>query len=265
MIKKAFAFIAGCALAASASALELSKYPKAFAAPYGVNVIVAPTQEGNQALLQIKGIDHEMDGVVFLSDIVSRGGETRAYQYTRNGKERALVLRQEGWRGEYFEAFLPDQGRVGLQPDQDASEEVDTQALLALYQQQKGEGVQERIAQFDRDGKETESEEALADNDQATNAKCGGDVSTSVAWDTVSDENAIDLSIASYCGTVATEMRMMCKSDEAFKEVAQGIEHINCQFGDRLKLEKSDGTVTFTTARDEPNQGDFAENYLRNL
>lgn len=239
--------------------------PQGICRPYGVSVIVAPTAEGDQALLQVKGIDHEMDGVVFLSDIVSRGGETRAYQYTRNGKERALVLRQEGWRGEYFEAFLPEQGRVGLQPDQDASEQVDTQSLLALYQQQKNEGVQERIAQFDREGKEADAEEALATNDKTTNAECGSDVTTHVAWDTISDDDAVDLSIKSYCGTVATEMRMMCKSDEAFKEVAQGIEVINCQFGDRLKLEESDGTVTFTTARDEPNQDDFAENYLRNL
>lgn len=265
MIKKALVLIAGCALAASASALELSKYPKAFAAPYGVNVVVAPTKEGDQALLQVKGIDHEMDGVVFLSDIVARDGETRAYQYIRNGRERALVLRQEGWRGEYFEAFLPEQDRVGLQPDQEASEQVDTESLLALYQQQKNEGVQERIAQFDREGKEAESEEALAANDEATNAECGSDVATHVAWDSVSEDDALRLSIKSFCGTVATEMRMMCKSDEGFKEIAQGIERIDCQFGDRLKLEKSDGTVTFTTASDEPNQGDFAANYLRNL
>ncbi|MFC4259848.1 hypothetical protein ACFOZ5_12480 [Marinobacter lacisalsi] len=54
MINKALAFVAGCALAASASALELSKYPKAFAAPYGVSVIVAPVSEGDQALQTIR-------------------------------------------------------------------------------------------------------------------------------------------------------------------------------------------------------------------
>lgn len=266
MTRRALALFIGCLTATSASAIELAKYPKAFTTSDGAEVVLVPTTEGDQALLQVKGINHPLDGVVFLSDIVSRGGDTKAYQFQRDGEDRALVLRQKGWRGEYFEAFLPEQGRVTLYPDEDLQNEVDLQSLQALYRQQMDDGIQAEIARFDRDGHEEESEDTLEEMDDDANSACDSDITTEVDWDTVSDDLMMDISVPGYCGVVVTELESMCNgSDDAFKNTAQQIETVTCQFGDRLKLELDGDEVVFTTAKEEPNQSDFARSYFRNL
>ncbi|MDV2077973.1 hypothetical protein [Marinobacter xestospongiae] len=266
MSRHALALFFGCLTATTASAIDLVKYPKAFTTSDGAEIVLVPTSEGDQALLQVTGINHPLDGVVFLSDIVSRGGDTKAYQFQRDGEYLALVLRQKGWRGEYFEAFLPDQGRVSLYPDEDLQNEVDLQSLQVLYHQQMEEGIQAEIARFDRDGNEEEAEHILEEMDSDANTSCDSDIITEVDWDTVSDDLMIAINVSGYCGVVVTELESMCKdSDDAFKNMVQQIETVTCQFGDRLKLEMDGDEVVFTTNKDEPRQRNFANAYFRNL
>ena len=257
--------ITGCLLAAPTLALELAKYPKAFSTHDGVNIVVAPSKDGQQALLKVSGINHDIDGVVFLSDIVSRGGDTKAYQFKRDGEQRALLLRQKGWRGEYYEAFLPEQGQVGLAADEELKKSVDLTALLALYQQQKAKGVQEKIARFDRQGHQAEDNKALAAMDNDTNAACDSKLTTKVNWDNTSDDIRMAVSIPGYCGVVADQLETLCNNEPAFKARVQAIKTIHCEFGDKLKVELVADQLNFTTAKNEPNQGEFVRSYFRNL
>ena len=57
-------------LAAMAShAIELAKYPQVFVAPQGVEVVLAPSADGKQALVRVSGMNDPIDQVVFLSTL----------------------------------------------------------------------------------------------------------------------------------------------------------------------------------------------------
>ena len=136
---------------------------------------------------------------------------------------------------------------------------------MALYEQQKKTGIQDDIARFNREGKAAVSQEALIAVDESANKSCNSHFQTIIDWDSIPDDLFVAIQPQGYCGMVAKELERMCEDDAEMRELAQGIQQIHCQFSDRLKLDRDDTTIYFTTEKDEPNQAEFARNYFRNL
>ncbi|MGL6203363.1 MAG: hypothetical protein ACRC2X_03540, partial [Giesbergeria sp.] len=79
-IALSIALTLACALAPlSAQALELAKYPKVFTGPQGVELVLAPSADGKQALLRVSGINHPIDQVVFLAELQPQGRSRDVY------------------------------------------------------------------------------------------------------------------------------------------------------------------------------------------
>lgn len=251
-------------LASQAQALELAKYPQVFAAEQGASVTLAPSADGKQALVQVSGINHPLDEVVFLAEVSERDNEERDYSTTLDGSRYNLLLKRQGWGGESYQLYLPGTEGLQLGFDEARSKAAKPAELLALYEQQKAKGVQEKLAHFDRAKHLQANQDALQEQDKAASEACGTPLQTRVEWDAIDDQKMKELSISGYCGEVVSQLAGLCQRDAAFKAEAASIKGVDCRFDKAMKLRERDGRILFMTEREAPNQGDFINAFLRN-
>ncbi|TBV03254.1 hypothetical protein [Phytopseudomonas dryadis] len=257
--------IASTFLTFNASALELAKYPKAFTADKGVSVILAPSSDERQALVQIRGINHALDEVVLLTEIRQRGQQEHDYSTTLDGSRYNLVTQRQAWGGESYQLYLPDSREpLYLGFDEKASKAVKPAELLALYEKQKSDGVQDELARFDREKRQQYHVQRLQELDAQASASCGSKLTTEVDWKGLDETLLKELSISSFCGEVVTQMGNLCASSADFKQQTQTLNTVQCSFGKEMKVREQDGRIVFTTEREAPNQGDFINAFLRN-
>jgi len=248
----------------NASALELAKYPQVFDAGKGISVTVAPSNDGTQALVQVSGINHPLDEVVLLTTIKDRGNDERDYSTTLNGSAYNMLVKRQGWGGERFQLYLPSTDGFELGFDETKSKEAKPANLLALYEQQKKKGIQDKLSRFDREQRVADFSAQLQQIDQDASKSCGTPLSTAVDWQALEDDQLKRLSVPSFCGEVVSQMASLCESSAEFKTQAEQLKTVQCSFDVELKLREGDAGLLFTTHEKAPNQGDFINAFLRN-
>lgn len=267
MHKTLLALACAC-VATGAAALDLAPYPKVFSGPEGMEVVLAPSTDGKEALMRISGVNHPVDKVVFLGELQRWGGSTDAYVTTIDGRDSGMVQKQASpyGGGERYVAYLPGRkGALDLSFDEKKSKAMKPADLQATYERQKQQGVQEKLARFDREKQLAYSRDQLAASDKEASASCGVPVKTAVNWSAIDDELLKKRSVHSFCGAVASGLGSLCRdASAAFKPKAASLGQISCQFGPELKARMESRTVVFTTAEDAPNQDDFIRQFLRN-
>lgn len=260
----------GCAmvlLSLGASAIELAKYPQVFNGPQGVEVAFAPSRDGKEALMRVSGVNNPVDSVVFLGTREQRGASTEAFVTTLDGRAHGLVQKQRSpyGGGEQTLAYLPGQREaIALTYDEQKSKALQPASLLATYERQNKEGVQNTLARFDREKRMAQAQQALQRADQTASESCGTQVKTTVDWPSITAAQFKSMSIAGYCGEVAEQLDQQCRSTPAFKAKVAELGRVSCRFGDELKLRVEGQQLVFTTQEDAPNQGDFIQQFLRN-
>lgn len=257
-----------CALFSTlAGAQDLAAYPQVFSGPQGLEVVLAQTTDGKAALMRVSGVNHPIDKIVFLGKLERRGSSTDAYVTTLDGRNYGLVQKQASryGSGEQYVTYLPGkQEAVNLSFDEKKSKAFNTAELKAAYARQQKDGIQEKLARFDREKHLTRMQTALASTDQEASAACGSPVTTAVDWKSIDDNKLKTLSVNSFCGEVASQMKSMCESTAAFKPKTAALGKIECSFGPELKLRMDNQKLVFTTHEDAPNQGEFVQQFLRN-
>lgn len=263
-----FAAVVCVIASANVSAIELASYPKVFTADEGVEVVLAPTADGKQALIRISGVNHPADKVVFLARMERWGGGTDAYVTTFDGRDSGMVQKKTSMYGggDRYVAYLPGRKQeYTLSFDEKKSKALKPAALLASYESQTKQGVQQKLARFDREKQVKQGQAALMATDEAASKSCGVPVKTTVDWAAINDDRLKKISVQGYCGAVASGLDRMCSDASAnFKQKAGGLNQITCQFGPELRARVVDRKVVFTTAEDAPNQDDFIREFLRN-
>ena len=263
----ATSLISAAAMAQNA-APALAKHAASFKGNQGLTVVVAPTADDKAALVQLKGLNHPVDGVVFLADKINQGKRV-SLRATLDGRQWNMVVSEDldTWGGTYnrIQAYLPAQrDGVPLRYEDKASKALDLKSLAKTYEKQKTDGVQDKLARFDKDKFVSGTEARLKSVDERASKACGVPVKTQVNWGSVNEDRMTRLSIGGYCATVADAMGHLCQSDATFKGNASKHAAITCQFGDKLNLSNAGGKTVFTTAEGAANQDDFALQYLRN-
>lgn len=267
-MRKPIAALLLTAVCSTSFALELGAYPKVFSGPEGTEVVLAPTADGKAALFRISGVSHAVDKVVFLAQLDRRGGSNEAFVTTFDGRESAMVQKKAAdyGGGDRYVAYLPGtQKELDLSFNEKKSKSFKSADLLAAYEKQKQQGVQEKLARFDRNKSVTYGREKLNTIDKEAGASCGVPIKTSVDWNAIDDDKLKNLSVHSFCGVVAKNMQRLCSDDGgAFKKKAAALGQIECQFGPELKARVVGQKVVFTTESNAPNQDDFVREFLRN-
>ncbi len=270
MIRRVVTVVFSLALAhlpVSGHALELGDNPLALESEGGLQVTIAPTEDGSQALVKMTGVDHAIDGVVMLAEVEKRENEERAYQARVNGKIRSLVMYAKShWASGDYTAYIPGQAEPhALTKNEEQSSSMDLAALQTEYEQQEERGTQEKVARFDREKAVKRQQQALSAIDRSASEVCGNPVSTRVDWEALDDNQLNNLSISGYCGQVAAEMEHLCRRDDSFREKMPVISEVDCNFGDALDLSQNGGKVAFQTQQDTRNQRDTITDFLREL
>ena len=251
-------------LSLNAGALELAKYPQAFEAGNGISVVVAPSTDDTQALIQVSGINHPLDEVVILTTLKDRGNDDRDYSTTLNGSAYTMLVKRQGWGGERYQLYLPNTDGFELGFDDAKSKQVKPTTLLALYEQQKQQGIQDKLSRFDREQRVADFTAQLQEIDQAASASCGTPLTTVVDWPALEDDKLKRLGVPSFCAEVVRQLANLCESDADYKTQAKQLKTVECSFDEQLKLRENDAILRFTTHEKAPNQGDFINAFLRN-
>ncbi|MGY8828343.1 MAG: hypothetical protein ACKVIS_02125, partial [Pseudomonadales bacterium] len=169
----------------NANALELAKYPQVFDAGNGISVIVAPSSDGKQALIQVSGINHPLDEVVLLSTVNEHGSDERDYTTTLNGSPYNMLIKRQGWGGEQYQLYLPSTDGFELGFDETKSKQTKPANLLALYEQQKKKGIQDKLSSFDREKRVADFTQQLQQIDQDASKACNTSLTTQVDWNAI--------------------------------------------------------------------------------
>jgi hypothetical protein len=263
-MKQYVSLVALSLLSLQAAALDLAKHPQVFDAGQGVSLALAPSADGKQALVQVRGINHPLDEVVFLTDVRELGNEQRDYGIRLDGRDYNLLNKRRAWSGESYQLNLPNTQGFELSYNEQKTAALKPGDLLAVYQKQEKDGLQARLAAFDRKQRVADYSASLQEMDGEASKACGAQLTTKVDWSAISDEQLIGLSVPSYCGEVVNQMAYLCGKDDRYKAEAKTLKGVDCRFGDGLKLNEKDGQLLFTTHPDEANQGDFINAILRN-
>ncbi len=251
-------------LSLQAAALELARHPQVFDAGQGVSLALAPAADGKQALVQVRGINHPLDEVVFLASVRELGNEQRDYGIRLDGRDYNLLNKRRAWSGESYQLNLPNTQGFDLSYSEDKTRALKPGDLLALYQKQEKDGLQARLAAFDRKQRVADYSARLQEMDSEASRACATQLSTRVDWSAISDEQLIGLSVPSFCGEVVNQMAYLCGKDDRYQAEAKTLKGVDCRFGEGMKLREQDGRLLFTTHPDEANQGDFVNAILRN-
>ena len=251
----------------STYALELGGSPLALVGDNGLEAIVAPTADETQALVKLSGLDHPMNGVVMLADIEQRDNDGRAYRAEVDGKQRSLVVyAQSYWAPTDYTAYVPgEQEPHAVKADEQRSGQVDLKKLTAEYEQQMKEGVQARLARFDRNKAIQRQQNGLQAIDASASKVCSSPLSTDVDWEALSNEQLNNLNIPGYCGQVAAEIEYLCLSDADFKQQVKEISEVDCGFANSLDLSRDGQTLKFQTREDAKNQRETINGFLKTL
>ncbi|MBF5005247.1 hypothetical protein [Diaphorobacter caeni] len=255
-------------LASAQGAPALAPYAASFKGDKGLTIVVAPTADDKSALVRLKGLNNPVDGVVFLADKVTEGKRV-SLRTTFDGRPWNMVISEDfdSWGGSYQRtvAYLPAvRDGVPIFYEEKASKGLDLKGLVKTYEKQKSDGVQEKLARFDRARFVSSTESRLKAVDDKASKACGVPVSTKVNWDSLKEDQLKNLSIAGYCSTMAEAVGQTCQQEASFKGKAAKYAAITCQFGDKLNLNQQGERTVFTTVEGAPNQDDFARQYLRN-
>jgi hypothetical protein len=264
LVVKKILLIACVFLSFQSFALDLAKYPIELSSGDGVTVVIAPTTDKKQALIKVIGINHEIDGVAFLTDFKPHGSNN-AYKYTYDGTERSLVTVEEGYRCCSYTLYVPETREGIYLSAKEQPNPAIVADLKAQYESQLSKGTQAKLATFDREKHLAYQQDKMAVADSGMLEQCGVKVDTTIDWKTINDKTLQTYAVGAYCAQVANEIASMCESDDGFKSKVANINTIECEFADELKLRESKGALTFKTAPKAPNQPQFIKAYLLNL
>ena len=267
IVSTLFSFIALALLSLSIQALELGDNPLALVGDKGLEVIVAPTTDDRQALIKLTGLNHPLDGVVIMANVEQRDNDGRAYRAEVDGKPRSLVVyAQSYWTPTDYTAYIPgQQDPHAVTVDEERSAGINPADLVAEYEQQMSEGIQARLARFNRTKAMQRQRNALQAVDESASEACGSPVSTEVDWEVLTNHQLNNLNIAGYCGQVAAEMEYLCLSSDRFKQQMKEISKVDCGFADSLDISRDDQTLMFQTREHAKNQRETISNFLQEM
>lgn len=265
----AVAMLFAAFLTFDASAMEISKYPRVYKGGEGLVVkVVSLKSEKKQALVEISGIDTELDGIVLLTEEVIQG-KGSALQYRLHGEDRFIIRSDETWYGwKSMEVYLPETPTksVGVYYDEKESKKVKGEALLRRYEKTKKDGTLAKLEKFNRADREKQQNKYYAEEAAHTEKACGIKLPAAIDWKTVTDDMMKDISIYGYCQAPLDALRWICdKGPEKKAAVQKKVKKVGCRFGTAMKITVSgDGLVAWTTYKDAANASDFAQANLEN-
>lgn len=124
--------------------LEMARYGAVYNAGQGITATLLPAKNGKQVLLQITGVNHLLDGKVFLAKIHRPSETLETYAIKIDGQDLHLVSKGKRFGKDFNRLFLPGGAEHPLNYDEKLSRDLDIGAFVKQYEKQLRDGVKER-------------------------------------------------------------------------------------------------------------------------
>lgn len=246
--------------------LALSKYPKVYKGEEGLVVTVIPLQdkEKKQALIEVSGVDTEIDGKVFLYDLENQGKE-EAYTLKWDGEDHTRLRVEDGYWLKWINVWLPEHAMKSYQVWYD--EKLSKKAKPADYatRYEKDKALQAELAKFNRPKNVAYNEKNFAKTVAEVKTDCGLAVDAKIDWPTIKDETIMEYSVYSFCGYPLEALASYCRENAANKKSVSGkLAGFKCQAGAKLNAKMEGKAFVWTNDFTTGNQQDFATAFVKN-
>jgi hypothetical protein len=234
---------------------------KVYAGPNGVSVTVVPVKAPGEhgVLVAVAGTGSPFDGQLIPHEIVDDGDRTN-YETTFHGR-RWITL---ALRNQTMSLNVPGhRDGMNLRFDDKKTAALVAAPLYAAYGKQQADGSLRALMAFDRPAELAARDKEMQASADEVGKICGAKPAVKVDWASFSDDDVKEISIASYCGEPLETMRRMCDgSNEAKRTFAARIKTFRCVMGKGMQLDLAGTTLSWTTARNATNIGEFARAYF---
>lgn len=250
--------------------MKADKYVQVYSGPQGSVIKVLPVTIGykKKALVEISGIQTEVDGIVILHDIIKRRSGM-AYTTIIRGKNVWTLEGREGYYGRmYFSARTPERfKRFDVVYNELVSKKENPRYMIERYKGQLAQGIQTKIAKFSRKDKQAQILTSLKETLNKYQSSCGSNIDIDINWNSITDENLKGLSISSYCGAPVEAMQTLCYTNKDFKAFAAAkVKTVHCEMKERMKIRfNGNGVVSWNVNKAGANMKDFNRYFFLNL
>ncbi|NNC18881.1 hypothetical protein HJC22_24510 [Corallococcus exiguus] len=231
-----------------------------------ITLIALEPGDAKKALVAFEGTKSELDGQVLVAGVDTQ--QRRAVEYWtmwRGNKQRFVTVHDRGGYEDLVFSGVNHTGYTHLKPDTAKTGALKVEKVFERYQDLEGDKKYQGLLAFDRKFWTNQAETQLSEALAATNKACGSKLTSTVAWDSITDAQINKMSFGSYCVGPMESLQKLCeRSDEAKRAVQQKLQAVECRLDDAkaaLKMEaqkviwsvtadrtvQSDETTTFFT------------------
>ena len=237
-----------------------------YTGPDGIRAEVVEFQGGKKALIKVSGSRGDVEGKVLPYRIEEDGSRLNYITEVRGRDHYTLVQSRSryddsgDWRL-YLGAKYPNGVAVGF--DEKGSKNIDAAAIYREHQAQAADGSLARLQRFDRQTEQKEEEDELARSVALAADKCKFEVTTTIAWPTITDDDLKTKSVASFCDTPIDVMRNLCENSETARAFFKAsVRKVECRISDKRSLTIANNTLTWVEGWKEVNADEYARNNL---
>jgi hypothetical protein len=224
--------------------------------PEGVEVRVARADD--VALVQVTGVDNELEGAALLAELAGDLADRR-YVTTVDGRERWILVR----KNDTWTLYAGTGGPLTVTPDAAKTEALDPKTLLKAHRKQTASGRLEELRTFDVEAAHTEGEASTTGEMAAVLEACGLEtLPIEIDWGGITEAQLMKYSIGSYCGAPESALKRACRYPASRAWVAERVDRYTCAFGDEPALSLEDGTLRYVVDFEASNHAAWVRDEL---
>ena len=209
-------------------------------------------------LLEVQGSDGVADGMVWPVNLEKQEGRVdKAFRTKSRGESKGLLWHEtSSYGGGWWKLSMPTDKegvawtRWGKETpvalDEDLGKTTKADGVLGRFQSQSADGSLAIRTEWNRKRREELIEGELAARTKKVNEACGTDLTSTVDWSSVDDEQLKTISVTSYCEDGLGGIENICKDNENVGELLEGTKTFNCQFSDNHGMHKNNGELVWS-------------------
>ncbi|MFB1481472.1 hypothetical protein [Corallococcus sp. RDP092CA] len=227
-----------------------------------VTLIGLEPGDAHKALVAFEGTKSELDGQVLVAWVDQDRG-TQYWTQWRGRKQRFVTVNDRGGYEDLVFSGVNHEGYTHLRPDAGKTGALKVEKLFERYQDLEGDKKYQALLAFDRKFWTNQAEVQLADALAATNKACGSKLTSTVAWDSITDDQLNKMSFGSYCVGPMESLQKLCeRSDEAKRAVQQKLQTVECRLDPKAALKLETQKVIWAVAEGETVQPDATTTFF---
>lgn len=228
-----------------------------------ITLIALEPGDAHKALVAFDGTKSELDGQVLVASVNSERGRTHYWTQWRGRKQRFVSVED---RGGYEDLIFSDVNHTGythLKPDTGKTGALKVEKVFERYADLEGDKKYQGMLAFDRKFWANQAETQLAEALAETNKACGSKLTSTVAWDSITDAQINEMSFGSYCVGPLESLQKLCeRSDEAKRTVQQKLQAVECRMDPKAALKLEAQKVIWSVTSGETVQPDATTTFF---